>query len=149
MHVANLNGRLTLLQDARGLDVERASGGRFGSDPQAIYDDWDAFAGWASDAGFSGAGPVDEAALGAPVPRPRQVFALGLNYAMHAREAGLELPPTTLTFTKFPSCLVGPDAVVDVATEKVDWEVELVAVIGRAAHRVDAADAWSHVAGLT
>ena len=71
--------------------------------------------------------------LGAPVPRPRQVFALGLNYALHAREAGLELPPMPLAFTKFPSCIVGPDATVRVATDQVDWEVELVAVIGRRA----------------
>ena len=79
----------------------------------------------------------------------RQVFALGLNYAMHAKEAGLELPPMPLTFTKFPSCLVGPDASVEVFTEKVDWEVELVLVIGRRAWRVAAEDGWSHVAGVT
>ena len=76
-------------------------------------------------------------ALGPPVPRPRQVFALGLNYAMHAREAGLELPPMPLTFTKFPSCIAGPAANVRVATDRVDWEVELVVVIGRQAQRVD------------
>src|SRR4051812_35519569 len=146
MRVANLDSRLTLVNGDLALDVQRASDGRFGSDPQAIYERWDEFAAWDPP---DGGARFDPAALGAPVPRPRQVFALGLNYALHAREAGLELPPTTLTFTKFPSCLVGPDAVVDVATEKVDWEVELVAVIGRAAHRVDAADAWSHVAGLT
>src|SRR5215212_8739203 len=118
MYVANLNDRLTLLQDALALDVERASDGRFGSDPQAIYDDWDAFAGWAPGADFGGAGPFDAAGLRAPVPRPRQVFALGLNYAMHAREAGLELPPMPLTFTKFPSCIVGPDATVEVPSAK-------------------------------
>jgi 2-keto-4-pentenoate hydratase/2-oxohepta-3-ene-1,7-dioic acid hydratase in catechol pathway len=145
MRIGNLSGRLAILRNGRAIDIERASGGRFSSDPQAIYERWDEFACWQPrDMGE----PWDGAALEAPVPRPRQVFALGLNYGLHAREAGFELPPTPLTFTKFPSCLAGPDAVVDVATEKVDWEVELVAVIGRAAHRVDAADAWSHVAGL-
>jgi 2-keto-4-pentenoate hydratase/2-oxohepta-3-ene-1,7-dioic acid hydratase in catechol pathway len=68
---------------------------------------------------------------------------------MHAREAGLELPPMPLTFTKFPSCIVGPQATVSVATDRVDWEVELVAVIGLRAHRVSAAEAWDHVAGVT
>jgi 2-keto-4-pentenoate hydratase/2-oxohepta-3-ene-1,7-dioic acid hydratase in catechol pathway len=77
------------------------------------------------------------------------VFALGLNYAMHAKEARLELPPMPLTFTKFPSCITGPDAEVAVATDRVDWEVELVAVIGREAYRVDETQAWDHVAGLT
>jgi 2-keto-4-pentenoate hydratase/2-oxohepta-3-ene-1,7-dioic acid hydratase in catechol pathway len=149
MIIASHRDRLTLLRDGAALDVKRASDGRFGSDPQAVYDDWDAFAGWARDADYAAAGPYDAGALGAPAPRPRQVFALGLNYAMHAREAGLELPPMPLTFTKFPSCITGPDAVVPVATDRVDWEVELVAVLGRPAHRVAADDAWDHVAGLT
>jgi 2-keto-4-pentenoate hydratase/2-oxohepta-3-ene-1,7-dioic acid hydratase in catechol pathway len=148
MHLGNLEGRLCLVGDHRALDVERASGGRFGSDPQAVYDDWDAFAEWASGADLDAAEPFD-GGLGAPVPRPRQVFALGLNYARHAREAGLDLPPMPLVFTKFPSCIVGPDATVRVATEKVDWEVELVAVIGRRAEGVSAERAWEHVAGVT
>ena len=61
----------------------------------------------------------------------------------------MELPTTPLTFTKFPSCIAGPEAKVRVATDRVDWEVELVAVIGRRAHLVDADSAWDHVAGLT
>ena len=148
MHLGNVNGRLSLLQDGRALDVERASAGRFGSDPQAVYDDWDAFAAWATGADLDAAEPYTDG-LGTPVPRPRQVFALGLNYALHAREAGLDLPPMPLVFTKFPSCIVGPDATVRVATEKVDWEVELVAVIGRRAEGVTTERAWEHVAGVT
>ena len=148
MHLGNVNGRLSLLQDGRALDVERASAGRFGSDPQAVYDDWDAFAAWAAGADLDAAEPYTDG-LGAPVPRPRQVFALGLNYALHAREAGLDLPPMPLVFTKFPSCIVGPDATVRVATDKVDWEVELVAVIARRAEGVAAERAWEHVAGVT
>jgi 2-keto-4-pentenoate hydratase/2-oxohepta-3-ene-1,7-dioic acid hydratase in catechol pathway len=148
MRVASFNGRLSLLRDAdERVDVERASGGRFTSDPQAVYERWEEFAAWAE--GTDAGEPFDGSGLEAPVPRPRQVFALGLNYAMHAEEAGLELPAMPLTFTKFPSCIAGPDAVVPVATDRVDWEVELVVVVGRAAHRVAAADAWDHVAGLT
>jgi 2-keto-4-pentenoate hydratase/2-oxohepta-3-ene-1,7-dioic acid hydratase in catechol pathway len=149
MFVANLQDRLSLVHDGRAVDVERASRGRFASDPQAVYDDWDAFVGWASSVGDGHGEPYDPGDLDAPVPRPRQVFALGLNYAMHAEEAGLDLPPMPLTFTKFPSCIVGPGARVDVATDRVDWEVELVAVVGRRAHHVGAADAWDHVAGVT
>src|SRR3954449_11010276 len=144
MLVANLDSRLTLVRDGLALDVEHASAGRFGSGPQAIYERWDEFAAWDAP---SGGEPYDAACLGPPVPRPRQVFALGLNYALHAREAGLELPPMPLTFTKFPSCIAGPDAVVEVPSDKLDWEVELVAVIGRRAWR--ATDGWAHVAGLT
>jgi 2-keto-4-pentenoate hydratase/2-oxohepta-3-ene-1,7-dioic acid hydratase in catechol pathway len=149
MLVANLRDRLSLVHDGRAVDVARASGGRFASDAQAVYDDWDAFVDWASTLGDGHDEPYDPDALAAPVPRPRQVFALGLNYAMHAEEAGLELPPMPLTFTKFPSCIVGPGATVDVATDRVDWEVELVAVIGRRAHRVGTEDGWDNVAGLT
>ena len=149
MLVANLRDRLSLVHDGRAVDVARASDGRFASDPQAVYEDWDAFVAWASGLGDAHGEPYDPAALAAPVPRPRQVFALGLNYAMHAEEAGLDLPPMPLTFTKFPSCIVGPGATVDVATDRVDWEVELVAVIGRRAHRVAAEDAWDTVAGVT
>ena len=149
MRIANLDNRLALLRDDRALDVEWGSEGHFGSDPQAVYDGWDAFTEWAADADFETAAPLDRARLGPPVPRPRQVFALGLNYALHAQEAGLELPPMPLTFTKFPSCLVGPDADVKVATDRVDWEVELVVVIGRTAHNTSVTDAWDHVAGVT
>ena len=148
MLVASLEDRLTLVRGERALDVQRCSDGRFPSDPQAVYDDWDAFADWGRELDPGGGDAFDPAALDAPVPRPRQVFALGLNYAMHAREAGLELPTTPLTFTKFPSCIAGPAAFVQVATDRVDWEVELVAVIGRRAHHVDADSAWDHVAGL-
>jgi 2-keto-4-pentenoate hydratase/2-oxohepta-3-ene-1,7-dioic acid hydratase in catechol pathway len=145
MRVANLSDRLVVLDGDGAIDVERASGGRFAADPQAVYARWDDFAAWARD--MRGGEPYDPAALGPPVPRPRQVFALGLNYALHAREAGLDLPPMPLTFTKFPSCLTGPDATVQVASPQLDWEVELVVVIGRRAHRAPAS--WDHVAGVT
>ena len=88
-------------------------------------------------------------ALQAPVPRPRQVFAIGMNYAAHAAEAGVEAPEFPPTFTKFPTCLTGPDATVALPSAFVDWEVELVAVIGSAAYEVEVGKGWSHVAGLT
>jgi 2-keto-4-pentenoate hydratase/2-oxohepta-3-ene-1,7-dioic acid hydratase in catechol pathway len=86
--------------------------------------------------------------LGPPVPRPSQVFAIGLNYRDHAEEAGLPIPEQPMVFTKFPSCLAGPTADVPLTSDRVDWEVEQVVVIGREAHRVRAARAWEHVAGF-
>ena len=53
-----------------------------------------------------------------------------------------------MVFTKFPSCIVGPDSAIELSGPRVDWEVELVVVIGRTARRVAAADAWSYVAGI-
>ncbi len=117
MRVANLSDRLARAR--RGRRASTSSGAvrrALRRDPQAIYERWDEFAAWAGGRSRGGE-PFDAAALGPPVPRPRQVFALGLNYALHAREAGFELPPMPLTFTKFPSCLTGPDATVEVATD--------------------------------
>jgi len=131
------------------IDVEQASAGRFGADPQSLFDDWAAFAQWAESADLSSGVPFEVEALGAPVPRPRQVFAIGLNYAEHAAEAGYPPDSMPVTFTKFPSSIVGPDAVVELPEGHVDWEVELVVVIGKEAHRVDRDAAWDHVAALT
>ena len=149
MRIANLSGRLVVVKDELAFDVEQASGGEFGPDPQDVYEGWEDFTNWAQDADFDDGVAFKTSELGPPVPRPRQVFAIGLNYAKHAAEAGRDLPPSPLTFTKFPTCLVGPDADVVVATDHVDWEVELVAVIGPEADRVEAAAGWGHVAGLT
>jgi 2-keto-4-pentenoate hydratase/2-oxohepta-3-ene-1,7-dioic acid hydratase in catechol pathway len=158
--LANLGGRAVVVTDTGAIDVASASDGRFGPDPQALFDDWAAFAEWAAtlqttDAGASDASTgsatiqFDVSQLGAPVPRPRQVFAIGLNYAEHAAEAGYPPDSMPVTFTKFPSSIVGPDTVVELPEGNVDWEVELVVVIGREAHKIDRESAWGHVAGLT
>jgi 2-keto-4-pentenoate hydratase/2-oxohepta-3-ene-1,7-dioic acid hydratase in catechol pathway len=54
--------------------------------------------------------PIADADLESPVPRPTQVFGIGLNYKDHAAEAGLPIPDRPATFTKFPTCLCGPYA---------------------------------------
>lgn len=94
-------------------------------------------------------GSIAEVTLRRPVPSPRQVFAIGLNYVDHAEESGMSLPAAPMVFTKFPSCIADPTATIPLSGAAVDWEVEIVAVIGRRAHRVAAADAWDVVAGLT
>lgn len=94
-------------------------------------------------------GPVEPSALAPSVPRPSKVFAIGLNYRDHAAESNLELPPTPLAFTKFPSCLVGATADIVLSGDAVDWEVELVVVIGDGGRHIPVDRAWSHVAGLT
>lgn len=154
MKIANLAGRAVLVQGENGaIDIAEASDGRFGPDPQALFEDWAAFAEWAAEReeGHAAAGTVsfDAAALGAPVPRPRQVFAIGLNYAEHAAEAGYPPDSMPVTFTKFPSSIVGQEAVVELPEGNVDWEVELVVVIGREGHKLEREGAWDHVAGLT
>jgi 2,4-diketo-3-deoxy-L-fuconate hydrolase len=148
MKLANLDGRLVVVLPDGVVDVATASDGRFGPDPMSAYDDWAAFADWAAGA-TEATGPLDEAALGCPVPRPRQVFAIGLNYRSHAEESGMTVPEVPATFTTFPASLGGPFDDIEIHGTSVDWEVELVVVIGPGADRVAEADAWGHVAGLT
>lgn len=148
MRLANVNGRATTFVDGQPVDVEIESAGRFGPDVAALFDDWEQFRGWAAQRGARGGGDVDVTALGAPVPRPGQVFAIGLNYRDHAAEAGFELPEFPPTFTKFPSCIVGPGVELQLGGDTVDWEIELVVAIGHHAHRVPVDTAWDVVAGL-
>jgi 2,4-diketo-3-deoxy-L-fuconate hydrolase len=93
--------------------------------------------------------PKTSGTPGVCVPSPSKVFGIGLNYMSHAAESNMELPPAPLTFTKFPSCLAGPTADIELSGAMVDWEVEIVAVIGTGGRHIAAADAWKHVAGLT
>jgi 2-keto-4-pentenoate hydratase/2-oxohepta-3-ene-1,7-dioic acid hydratase in catechol pathway len=156
MRLASVAGRATVVTAAngraglRGIDVKRGSDGRFGPDVAALYPEWERFREWAATVDRGRGEPVESATLDAPVPAPSQVFAIGLNYLDHAGEAGLDstrdiVPPT---FTKFPASLSGPFSPVRLPSDKVDWEVELVVVIGRHAERVSPSDAWSYVAGL-
>jgi 2-keto-4-pentenoate hydratase/2-oxohepta-3-ene-1,7-dioic acid hydratase in catechol pathway len=149
--LANVAGRAALVDPLdRWYDLERVSGGALPSDPMAALADLDAL--HAASAALADAAPdgdLIDAVLEAPVPRPRNVFAVGLNYRNHAAESGMELPATPLVFTKFPSCIVGPGAEVSLRTESGDYEVELVVVIGRGGRDIAATDAWQHVAGLT
>ncbi|OZM75789.1 fumarylacetoacetate hydrolase family protein [Pseudonocardia sp. MH-G8] len=154
MRFANLLGRAVLVtgtDSAGATDVEKASGGEFGPDPQAVYERWDEFVGWARNTDLTEALPFDVADLRAPAPAPAQVFAIGLNYRDHAAESNFAVPDTfPPVFTKFRTALSGPQTTVVLPDGgNTDWEVELVAVIGKRAANVAAADAWGCVAGLT
>lgn len=147
MRLANHNGRASVVIDDRIADVHEISGGRFGPGLSGIYETWTDFAEWAATVTDTTA-PLDEAALGNPSPQPRQVFGIGLNYKSHAEESGMEIPSVPATFTKFPASLSGPFDAIEIVGPAVDWEAELVVVIGTHADQVDEADGWDHVAGL-
>jgi 2,4-diketo-3-deoxy-L-fuconate hydrolase len=150
VRLANVQGRASVVVGGGVVDVERASGGRFTADPMAVLARWDDFVAWAAGltAGAAGA-PLDERLLGPPVPRPAKVFAIGVNYRGHVEEAGMDMPKTPMVFTKFPTCLAGPHGDVVLSSAFVDWEVELVVVIGRGGRDVPAARALAHVAGYS
>lgn len=149
MRFGTLRGRTVLVRENMALDVGEASGGALPSRPLALLEQVDALRAFAADADWNGAAAIEPGDLGPPVPAPRQVFAIALNYRPHAAEAGFEPPAAPLVFTKFPSCITGPVSSVSLPPGNVDWEIEVVAVIGRGGHRIPRARAWAAVAGLT
>ncbi|MFQ5415979.1 MAG: fumarylacetoacetate hydrolase family protein [Myxococcota bacterium] len=148
VQLANHKGRASLIRDGMLVDVGQRSDGRFSADPMEAMARFAEMTRWAETLDpEDGDVPVDEAELGPCVPRPQKVFGIGLNYRAHAAEAGLDLPEQPLVFTKFPNCLVGPRAEVVLTSNRVDWEVELVAVMGRAGSGISEQDALDAVAG--
>ena len=93
--------------------------------------------------------PQQDLRLGACVAQVGKFIGVGLNYADHAAEAGMAVPPEPVVFTKWTSCLCGPDDAVQLprGSVKTDWEVELGVVIGQGGRYIAEADALSHVAG--
>lgn len=87
--------------------------------------------------------------LGACVGRIGKMLCIGLNYADHAAESGMPVPPEPVLFFKATSAIVGPNDDVEIprGSSRTDWEVELGVVIGTRAKYVDEADAMRHVAG--
>src|ERR1700693_1749335 len=145
MRIGRLNGRLVIIDGDGGVDAATGSGGEFSADPDRVFAVWDRFTEWAR--GYAGpgthTGPLVPQELGAPVLAPPQVLRTGLNYREHAAGPGADAPAVPPVFTKFRSCLAGPYAAVELPSDRVDWEVELVAVIGRAAGRVPEEEARS------
>jgi 2-keto-4-pentenoate hydratase/2-oxohepta-3-ene-1,7-dioic acid hydratase in catechol pathway len=93
---------------------------------------------------------VDDVRRLAPVSDPGKIVCVGLNYRDHAEEGDNPIPDEPVLFSKFPTSVTGPGGTVGwdpEYTEKVDFEAELVAVVGRRARRVDPEDALDHVAG--
>jgi len=145
MRFGTIDGRLVLIRDGLALDVARHSS--LPSDPIEALARFADFVTWAAETDFSDAVPAEK--LGPPVPHPRQVFAVALNYRPHAAEAGFQPPDEPLVFTKFPSCIAGPDTEVTLPPGKPDWEIEVVVVIGRGGYRIGRDRAWEAIAGLT
>lgn len=87
--------------------------------------------------------------IGSCVANPQKFIAIGLNYADHAAESGLQVPPEPVVFTKQVSCLSGPndDVTIPAKSKKSDWEVELGVVIGTKAKNISKKDALKYVAG--
>lgn len=86
--------------------------------------------------------------LDCPVPAPRQMFAIGLNYRKHAEEMSSQIPSQPLVFAKFQSSLNSPTGDIRIASDTTDYESEVIIVIGRGGRNIERAHAWDHIAGL-
>ena len=92
----------------------------------------------------------DDLRLGPCVGQTGKFVCIGLNYADHAAESGLDVPPEPVIFNKWTSAIVGPDddVIIPRGSEKTDWEVELGVVIGKGGSYIAESDALDHVAGF-
>jgi 2-keto-4-pentenoate hydratase/2-oxohepta-3-ene-1,7-dioic acid hydratase in catechol pathway len=95
--------------------------------------------------------PAAQAKLLAPIPDPRKIICLGLNYRDHAAESGSPIPKEPILFSKYATALIGQgDAIVlPAVSEEVDYEAELVIVVGKRGRHVKESEAAGYVAGYT
>lgn len=152
MKVAVVGGRTTLIVGDRAVDAARAGDDVALADPRAVFDVWPTLHELAARLGSDGvddAPVLDPAGLQRPVPVPLQAFGIGLNYADHAGESAMALPDNPLVFPKFSSSIVGPNEPVATRSRSLDWEAELVVVIGVDCFEVLTGDALSVIAGYT
>ena len=148
--LANIAGRAALVHGDHHFDLSELSGGALGPDPMtAITAPHRLAEHSATLRSVTPSGRLSEASVGPPIPRPQKSFAVGFNYPAHADEGGVDQPTVPLVFSKFPSCLVGPTAEVEMRSDFCDYEAELVVVIGRGGKDIRRADAWDHVVGVT
>lgn len=148
---ANIEGRAALVDgDGRWFDAQRLTDGVVSADPMQAWLQLDTLHRAAGKIRESRPdGHINTADVGPPIPSPRSVFAVGLNYQTHADEASMKASNVPLIFTKFPSCLAGPNDPVVLGGSTDDYEAELVVVIGRGGRHIRRQDAWDHVGGLT
>jgi 2-keto-4-pentenoate hydratase/2-oxohepta-3-ene-1,7-dioic acid hydratase in catechol pathway len=95
--------------------------------------------------------PVDRARLAGPVPDPQKIICLGLNYRDHAAETNAPIPREPILFSKYPTAIIGPGEaiVLPAVSSEVDFEAELVIVVGKRGRHLTLENALAHVAGYT
>ena len=148
--LANIDGKSALIHGDSYYDINSISQGEITSDPSYILDSLDDLHDLSSKIdNFEPTGLIENSLLGAPITNSRNCYAVGLNYRAHAEESGMEIPPFPMVFTKHTSCIVGPFDNIEMRSDIVDYEAELVLVIGKKGKNISKETAWDHVAGLT
>ena len=148
--LGNVNGKAALVKKGAFYNLSEISNGDISDNPSEAVRNLDAIAKLYSVIDeFAPSGILDDAVMGPPITGSRNCFAVGLNYKNHAEESGMEIPPFPMIFTKHTSCIVGPFENIEMRSDLVDYEAELVAVIGKEGKNISKDNAWDHVAGLT
>ena len=152
LKLASIQGRAHFVigssNDFRVVDVEHSSKGSLPSDVMACFSVWQSLRAHAASLAKTDGVACSIEQLDCPVPQPRQLFAVGLNYKKHAEEMGSPLPTTPLTFAKFQSSINTPCGDVRLVGSTCDYESELVIVIGAGGINIAQSDAWQHIAGI-
>ena len=147
--LANIAGRAALVEGDNYYDLETISNGDFDKDTTNALKNLDGLKALSSELNKAEpTGILKDANIDAPVSTPKNCYAVGLNYRNHAEEAGMDIPSSPMVFTKHTTCLVGPNANIEMRSDHVDYEAELVAVIGMPGKDISKDKAWDHVAGL-
>ena len=160
LHVADGDGRAVIglhLPDGRVIDIRQAHQQQLPDDehlPTTIdgllrEDRLATIANAVFDDGRDFELNVDEDQLMSPILAPQKIIGVGMNYASHATETGTDMPPEPVFFAKFPNTIIGPRDTIKLppVSQEVDWEAELVVVIGRRGRAIAEQDAMAHVAG--
>ena len=147
--LGTVDGKAVLIKDDHYFDVSSQSDGVISSDSvEALKFQTELSELYETLSENNATGNLSEVELGNPVPKSPNCYAVGLNYRKHAEESGMDIPEVPMIFTKHTSCFVGPKANVEMRSDYVDWEVELVAVIGKEGKTIPKENALAHVAGL-
>lgn len=147
--LANIKGRAALLNEESFYDLEEISNGNLSHDSTKALFHLEELGELSKNLNdLEATGNISEAEFDAPVSFPKNCYAVGLNYRNHAEEANMAIPEVPMIFTKHTSCLVGASADVEMRSNYVDYEAELVVVIGLSGKDISKDNAWNHVAGL-
>ena len=147
--LANIEGRAALVDGENYYDLETISNGKFNNDTSNALTNLVGLSELSEDLSKSEpTGLLHDVKIDAPISAPKNCYAVGLNYRNHAEEAGMDIPSVPMVFTKHTTCLVGPNSTIEMRSDHVDYEAELVVVIGHPGKDILKDNAWNHEAGL-
>ena len=142
------SGRAIFIKDDKYYDVNTITNGDISSNSLKALSDTEKLSQlYINLNDYEPSGNLSDINLDPPII-PTNVFAVGLNYKKHAEESNLEIPPFPMIFTKHSTCISGPKSDICMKSDMVDYEAELVFVIGKGGKDISKEDAWQHVAGL-